>query len=90
LFLFINILIILLDEKIPIYLDSRNISFIAINLFFICMSYFSGESFLKMIFYSIEKEFFPLKKPCENCIILNQKSFYYLKYESTESDRIFD
>ena len=68
-------------------IDSRNTAFIAMHLFLISLTFFIGETFFKTVFYSIEKEFFPLKKPCENCIILNQKNYNYIKYEFTESDK---
>lgn len=58
------------------------------NLLLICLSYFTGEALFKFTFYSIEKEFFPLRKPNENCVILNQKNLNYLKYEFTDSDKI--
>ena len=69
----------------------RNFSFIGINLLIFSLIYFQGQSFTKLIFYSIEKEFFPLKNPCENLLVLKHKKFGYLNYEKIiESERNSD
>jgi hypothetical protein len=49
-----------------------------------------GDYIVRIIFYSIEKEFFPERKLNEHQIILNQKTFNHLKYEvfSESSDKI--
>ena len=72
------------------YFNAKNILFTSVNLIGVSFTYLIGEKITRLVFYSIEKEFFPERKPNDNQIFLNQKNYNYLKYEvlSDSSERI--